>query len=139
MPPSPWPVRTTRLLTLVAVLAAVVLAVAWYGCSGETVWRIQVRWFGLGLLACALNAAGCLAWLATGIRALRRERAWTTAELRRREDRPTPVTAAVPLPRTELVTAARMRRYHRADCPLMRGKPTVPVTPDLAPCGVCAS
>jgi hypothetical protein len=119
-----------------------VLAIAWYGCSGETTWRVQVRWFGLGVLACALNALGCLVWLGAGVRGLRRERAWTTAELRRRDLLPVRAAAAADAaPAGEFVTAARMRRYHRGDCPLMAGKTAVAVTPGagLSACGVCSS
>jgi hypothetical protein len=139
LPSSLWPVAGIRWLGLVVLVAGVVLAIAWYGCSGETTWHVQVRWFGLGVLACALNAVGCLLWLAAGLRSLRRERAWTTAELRRRDLLPVrPTVAAVPVA-GDLVTAARMRRHHRGDCPLMAGKQAVPAPPGLAPCGVCAS
>ncbi len=141
LPASPWPISGIRWLALVVVVAAVVLAIAWYGCSGETTWWVQVRWFGLGVLACALNALGCLVWLGTGVRSLRRERATTTAELRRRDLLPVRTAVDVAPPAGGLVTAPRMRRYHRRDCPLMAGKAAVAVAPDagLAACGVCES
>jgi hypothetical protein len=145
MPASPWSAAGVRALAVVVVLAAVVLGIAWYGCSGETVWRVQVRWFGLGLIACAFNAVACLTWLAVGLRAIRTARTWTTAALRTRdvpELRPRLVAAA---PAGDLVTSARMRRYHRPDCPLMAGKDAERVTAataaarGLAVCGICES
>lgn len=147
LPKSPWPATGLRRLAPLVIVGAVVLAVSWYGCSGETTWRVQVRWFGLGVLACAVNALGCLVWLGAGVRSLRRERAWTTAELRRRDLRPVrpAADAAVAATRSEaLVTGARMRRYHRSDCPLMAGKEAQVLSAEAAAarglpaCGVCA-
>jgi hypothetical protein len=141
LPVSPWPARKLPLLAAVVVLAGVVLGVAWYGCSGETVWHVQIRWFGLGVLACAVNAAACLIWLAAGLRELRKARAWTLAALHGRNLLPVVHTSAAATPSGELVTAPRMRRYHRADCPLMAGKAAVavPTASDLTPCGICGS
>jgi hypothetical protein len=144
MPASPWSARTGRLLAIVVVVAAVVLGIAWYGCSGETIWHVQVRWFGLGVLACAVNAVACLVWLASGLREVRRARAWTAVALRGRGLLPVPVRAAAgAVPAGDLVTSARMRRYHRTDCPLMAGKAAEAVTAESATargldaCGIC--
>ena len=140
LPLSPWPARKLRLLAVVVVLAAVVLGVAWYGCSGETTWHVQVRWFGLGVVACAVNALACLVWLAAGLRELRKARAWTLAALHGRDLLPVLPRATTAAPSGDLVTSPRMRRYHRADCPLMVGKAAMPVTAgDLTACGICGS
>lgn len=145
LPVNPWTAAHLRGLILVIGLTGVVLAVAWYGASVETTWRVQVRWIGLGVLACALNGLGCLFWLASGFGSLRQARVWTTAELHRRglpAPRPVPVGA----PAVDgWVTSARMRRYHRAGCPLVAGKPVDAVTVDaattrgLTACGICAA
>jgi hypothetical protein len=134
-----------RVLVLIIGLAGVVLAVAWYGCSETAGWQVQVRWIGLGVLACAVNALGCLCWLALGIRSLRQARVWTAAELHRRGLAAPRAVSSVGAPAGDgWVTSARMRRYHRAQCPLVAGKPVDAVTGDAATergltvCGICA-
>jgi hypothetical protein len=143
LPASPWSVAMLRVLAVGVVIAAVLLGLAWLGCSGQTVWHVQVRWLGLGVLACALNAVACLIWLAAGLREVRKARAWTIEALRGRGLLPVAAFAAPAVPTGELVTSARMRRYHRPDCPLMRGKiaQVVPATAaaNLPGCGICGS
>jgi hypothetical protein len=140
-PRSAWTPGGLRVLIVVALLCLLLLWFAWYGCSRTVSWTVQVRWICLGVGACVVNALGCLAWLGVGVRSLRRERSRAIAELRSHDLMPRQFVPEAG--GDDLVTGARMRRYHRADCPLMAAKAAQVVTAEsaaargLLPCGVC--
>jgi len=135
-----WRARELTVSLMLYVLGAVGLAVAWSGSAGEPDWREDGKWLVIATAAVSLAGLGLLFWLVVGrIRIAAAERVVRAGLLDRsaaRRSSPAPPLAGA------LVTAARMRRYHRSSCLLMNGKTPVPVAgdrADLRACGVCGS
>jgi hypothetical protein len=139
MRPSPWRPIDVAVLWSLQIAAAAVLSLGWWGISGTNRLAHQVIWLNLAAAGLLLSGAGVALWLTTGRGAIGHRRRRTLAD---------PVTSAVAVrPDTKaggtLVAAARMTRFHRADCSFVEGK-AVTSTSEVdhraagrTPCGVC--
>jgi hypothetical protein len=131
----------------------VVVAVGWWGTSGEATTGRQFRWVGVGAVGLVVSLGAGAVWVVAGMRALRlRIRASVPApvaaepvvELRVVPDRVTAgAGAGVGVAPDPLVAAAGMRYFHRASCTLARGKAVRPaeraehLREGRVACGVC--
>jgi hypothetical protein len=136
-------------------LGTAVVAVGWWGTSGEATTGRQFRWVGVGVVGLAVCLAAGAAWVFAGMRAVGlRIRASVPAaaagvaepvvELRVVPDRVTAgAGAGVGVAPDALVAAAGMRYFHRASCTLARGKAVRPaeraehLREGRVACGVC--
>ncbi len=152
-----WGARSRLVLGVGWVLGTAVVAVGWWGTSGEATTGRQFRWVGVGVVGLAVCLAAGAAWVFAGMRALRlRIRASVPApaarvpepvvELRVVPDRVTAgagAGAGVGIAPDPLVAAAGMRYFHRASCTLARGKAVRPaeraehLREGRVACGVC--
>jgi len=145
-PAEPWGRPHLAGLAAAQVLAAAVLAGAWFGLSDELVFTRQIPLLDLAVVATAAGGMANVAWIVQGRSAVRRR----TAAFQRRVAVVLPATAAAPAASESapavamgggIVSAARMTRYHRPDCPLLDGKDVRPVSGteqrDRRACGVC--
>jgi hypothetical protein len=137
---APW--RTGDVLRLATRIVIGLLGVVgtWYGASGSVVFHDQVAWIAGGVLAVAIGASGAAAWLLSGLGAVARERRWVREQVRALCAGPQAVEENEHAER--LVVGEGMRRYHRLDCDVVRGKAvrTVSGRGDdvvLQPCGMC--
>lgn len=131
------------LWTSIGGLAA--LVVSFIGVSGSDDRDTQTVWIAVGIGGVVLAAVGNAVWLAAGARAVAARRrsvvvrldAWAGPSTIAGPSFPATVTAGLP------VATAAMTRYHRPDCPLVRGKPAEAADPTdhrargRRPCGVC--
>lgn len=137
---APW--RTGDVLRLATRIVVGLLGVVgtWYGASGSVVFHDQVAWIAGGVLAVAFGVSGAAAWLLSGLGAVARERRWVREQVCALY---APPQAVEELERPgQLVVGEGMRRYHRIDCDVVRGKAVRTVSgrgDDVAlqPCGMC--
>jgi hypothetical protein len=138
---SPWTVADiSRLLTRIGLgLAAVVIG--WVVISGTTVWRTQVIWTAVATGGVAIASTGAGLWLIAGFGTVARERRAVIELLR--QTRTAAPAAQLDLADDTVVTAPSMTRFHRPDCPLVKGKSVSAATyaavarRNLQPCGMC--
>ncbi|MFI6939696.1 hypothetical protein ACIBI4_10510 [Streptomyces sp. NPDC050418] len=145
--------RTARLRTVhpllwaglgAAALGAVLCVLGWYGVSGERFAERQVPY----LASCTLPGA---ALIVAGAVLVAQARSVAAADrmdelyaLLVREEEPQPTAAAPVAVSGELLLVPGGTLYHRADCPLVAGKPeAVPADAhaladgELGPCPIC--
>lgn len=141
-----WGSRSRLVLGAGWAVGLLVVAVGWWGTSGEATPDGQFRWLGVGVVGMILCLAVSAGWLFTGLRAVG-----------------TRIRVAVPVPSDVpdtvlelrlvpdgrqsdpdgLVAAPGMRYYHRPSCALAQGKAVRPadrtdhVRAGRAACGVC--
>ncbi|HVU72974.1 MAG TPA: hypothetical protein VHE83_08425 [Mycobacteriales bacterium] len=139
----PWHVRDVQRLLVTLLLAAIGLTASWVGISGTVIWSRQMLWLAIGIASTAVAAVAVMTWLLTAFRAVRVRQSRMVDGIAARlvlDDEPDAADAAGP-GAAELVSAPSMTRFHRADCPLVQGRPTTPLTAArrarLSPCGVC--
>jgi hypothetical protein len=145
---EPWTPKDAKAAGGLAGAGLLGLALCWYEISGLNRQDPQMTAVVLGIAAAVLTGGACVMWLLAGLRAVRTRAHHTRLDIRSAVAdlvNAQPVwrqallaeQARVQLLDTGPVTAAGMTRYHRATCQLMRGKPPLPVTPDLVACGMC--
>ena len=151
-PTSPWGSTQRVVLAVGWTLALCAVGFAWFATSGEAVLGDQVGWVAVAAGGVMLAGAVSGAWLLAGRRAV---------GLRSRDAFPLPVEGqladvvdlrvgarVITAPVAEvnvadLVAASGMRYFHRADCPLARGKAvaaaerTAHLKQGRTPCEVC--
>jgi len=147
---GPWTLRNVAHLGTCSLVGVVTLLVSWYGAADTGSWSRQMLWLAIGVSGTLLAALGCVAWLLGALRRVRNEsRALVGSFSQRinpesskagsRPSRPLGERAAA----ESFVVGAGGRYLHRSDCPLVRGKPLLPVSqyqgePELlGRCGVC--
>ncbi|MBA3741836.1 hypothetical protein [Sporichthya sp.] len=132
------------------VVGLAALGFCWYGVSGKATLDNQTPWLSGAVLAYAVCDVGIVLWLVAGFRAVRRGQRQVVFDTRSAlglsavlAQGPTAEQAEVAA--ATLVTAPGMMRFHRPECPLVRGKSVRAMSPadassaDLATCGVCES
>lgn len=136
---SPWPVGWLVSLLASTLLGLAAILTGWYGASGEGLLAEQVPWLNLAVAGGVIAGLGNSAWLLRGRRSV--------GELRRALLLAQPAVApaapleveAMPLLMADWVQADGMRKVHRPDCPMVAGKPVLPVDPaGGAQCAICA-
>lgn len=128
-PTIPWTPRDVSVAALVVGVGLIVLGASWYGISGEPDYFNQYRWLTGGIAGTAIAYLGLLRWILPAFRRVRRLERDVLSELRvlglLGVDRTARVVSLV-LPADALrFTAPGMNLAHRADCPLLVGKPGV--------------
>lgn len=137
---APW--STNDLVRLIAVVAAggVLCVVAWAGAAERVQLDDQTGWVSLAVAGLVVAVAGQAGWLLHGRRAVGRYRnqllwhgSWVV-----QHPTPSAITSS-----GELVAGEGMRRYHRPDCPIARGRGwasgrrSAHESADRTPCGIC--
>jgi hypothetical protein len=139
---EPWGRREFVGFAALTALGGAFLGAGYLGTSAELQLGEQVPFLDLGVAGVVVAGVGGVAWLTTGLRAVRSRKAAVLAQVRSRFDGASAVDDAAPGAEV-LVAGARMTRYHRPDCLLVAGKPVSPGSPadqrraGRRPCGVC--
>jgi hypothetical protein len=139
--PSPWTAKQRLFLVLLLALGVIGLIVGYTGTSGTLRVSHQVGWLNVAGAALLVSGAGVVLFLTAGRRQIGRRGLGLFGDVGDEEAAP----AALPGNRSagELVAAATMTRYHRADCSFVEGKAVVAATAagheqaGRRPCGVC--
>jgi hypothetical protein len=121
--PVPWRIGDLVLVYLVNLAGLVLILIAWFEASDLLTIRAQIPWVNVGVTGIIVAGAGNVLWLLTGRRSV--------GDLRRRLTPRLPgsgraTSSGRAQPDTALgmfVAGTAMTRYHRADCPLVEGKP----------------
>ena len=135
-----------RVALAVGGLGGLAVVVAWFGSSSSPIVKDQAGWGAVGVTGSFGVIAASFLWVATqrqGVAlratALRAEIAAGVASARPSTSRSAPGPAGEP----ELVAAATMVHYHRAECRLAAAKPVEPADRQeherakRTPCRVC--
>jgi hypothetical protein len=125
----PWRIGDLILTYLVNVAGLILILVGWFEASGNLTIHDQIPWLNLGVTGIIVAGAGNVLWLLTGRRAVGELRRRLTVRL----PGAGPASTSGPEPDTALgalVTGTAMTRYHRADCPLVKGKPVTAAEED---------
>ena len=145
--PEPW--RRAHLAGLLTahILAAGVLAGAWFGVSDELVFTRQIAHLDAAVVAVMASGVGNVIWIGRARSAVRRRKARFVGQVAAvfADAFAAPESsgaASLPAGDTDgFLSAPRMRRYHRPGCPLLDGKDARPVSPvelrTRAVCGIC--
>ena len=141
-PRLPWTFSAFSRFVLVQALMLVAILACFVGARHTKVWDHQLYWI-VGAIAALLVAAGSwTVWLANGARGLRIRQHATDVAIAPLAERFTSAPASG-IAGSALVSGPDMRRFHRADCPLVGNKAVVEVAADEVvaegklPCGVC--
>jgi hypothetical protein len=143
--PPIWGRAAKVVLLVFAVIGAVTVTIAWIGVSGTTDWDNQVGWIAVGGLGAMVGAFAGVVWLMLGFGAVHHRARYLTGILGpaiRPDQMDWERSDSLAL-KGLAVSADSMTRYHRADCSLVRGKPTQSDRIDdlrargRRPCGVC--
>jgi hypothetical protein len=146
--PEPWTRRDALLPGLFIAFGLVLLVVGWFGISDAVALERQTRWLALGIGGLIVGGLGMVVWLLGGMITITQLRRAVYAEIDRRVSAAERATAGGATEATAEVTvgfatAPGMRRYHRAECLMLQGKPATFAEEEalteagLAPCGVC--
>lgn len=141
---SPWRAVDLGRGTALFLLGAAVSTGSWYVASGKEQWRDQISWLLGGLLGAGLAALSGFLFLAVGFREVRRGMREIELDMRTvlqlppaARSGPEPALHRVAVEDSVLVCSKGMRRSHRPDCLLMRGKPAQAAPAGLPRCGAC--
>jgi hypothetical protein len=143
---SPWNARQRLQLSVLLVVGVAGLVAGYGGTSGTLRLSHQVVWVDVAGAALLVSGAGVVLFLTAGRRAVGRRRLGLFGNVVDEPATASVAAAAAPGtgPGAELVSAARMTKYHRADCSFVAGKtglvPGTAVNHEKVgrrPCGVC--
>lgn len=140
---APWRRHDLFRLVFWQALGLVVIVICWFFCSGSIVFRHQVSWVAVSVLAVAVATAGGAMWLLTGLAAVARERRQIRLDIASHYELTARDGSASDDPAADgvFVTAVGMARYHHSACDVVRGKVTRrvpdPAAENLKPCGMC--
>ena len=137
--PSPWSAKQRLTLVVLLALGAIGLIAGYTGTSGTLRVSRQVVWLNVAAAALLVSGAGVVLFLTAGRREIGQRRFGLFGNVVEDE------TATLPGSRSaaDLVAAASMTLYHRADCPFVEGKSVAVATAAAheqagrRPCGVC--
>lgn len=137
----PWTRPSLVLCAVVVAAGAALVASGWYQASDEVAYDDQVLGLGMAIGGAALAAiAAAAALLGARSAVARRE----VAALERMMALPSPTSlVVVGVGESGLVAGPEMRRFHRADCELARGRGwdtvsrSVHEAENRTPCGMC--
>ena len=140
---APW--RNGELVSLIAGVAvgAAVFTVAWIGASGHAELDDQKGWLVVGVFGFFLALAAQGLWIVRGRRAVATHAARVMGDVASLTTTPAGAVARPVQALEQLVAADGMRRYHRADCPIARGRGWSPLprpaheSAGRTPCGIC--
>jgi hypothetical protein len=141
-PASPWTAKQRLMLAVLLAMGVVGLIAGYVGTSGTLRVSRQVAWVNVAGAALLISGAGVVLFLTGARRAIGRRRLSLFGDLGAGQvatvDRSTGIAAA------DLVSAATMTKYHRADCSFVDGKTGLKVASSVdhqkvgkQPCGVC--
>ena len=140
-PASPWTAKQWLMLVILLAIGVAGLIAGYTGTSGTLRVSRQVVWINVAGAALLVSGAGVVLFLTAARREIGRRRLslfGDFAAVRSTVDVSTDVSAA------DLVTAATMTKYHRADCSFVDGKTGLKVASSVdhqkvgkQPCGVC--
>jgi hypothetical protein len=119
-PDQPWTLSDFRTSFFATAIGGGLLALAWWQASGTGDLDDQATWSALGVLATVVLVVGFFSWVWSGRRAVRGRRRALFDELLATE---LPADSTAELATADLVAIAGSKRYHRADCLLVAGKP----------------
>jgi hypothetical protein len=140
---APWHAGNSLSVGFLGLLGLGGLALSWWMVGGSAEAATQQRWLDVGVVAVLLATVGDVVYLLAGRRSVRSRQRSVAVRLARLADAGVPVAGAVGTDDGTVVTAARMSRYHRGDCLLVRGKPVSRGSvaenqrAGRRPCGVC--
>jgi hypothetical protein len=140
---TPWKIGDVVRIVTRLLVGGFAVGVCWFGASGSVVFKTQVAWLAGSVLAVVIAASGGFAWVLAGLGTVARERRYVREQIRSlyvSEQVATTGPAAV----ASLVTGEGMKRFHRPDCDVVRGKNVRPAhvtttDADLKACGMCMS
>jgi hypothetical protein len=140
---GPWTNRDVSRTAIVSGLGLVAAVFCWYGGSGAETLQDEMPWLVGSIGAAAVVVCALVAWVVAGFRVVRlAEHSTVLALLPLLEHLPGAPESVLELGDGRPVIAPGAAHYHRASCPMVRGKPGVAVAEsrslgDLRPCGIC--
>jgi hypothetical protein len=138
---SLWSAKQRVVLAAFLTLGVIGLIAGYAGTSGTLRVSRQVVWLNVSGAALIVSGAGIVLFLTAGRRQIGRRRLGLFGDVAAL-DAPSE-SVAEEMAGTELVAAATMTKYHRADCPFVEGKAVVAAAvaahqaSGRHPCGVC--
>ena len=140
--PSPWTAKQRLFLAVLLALGVIGLIAGYTGTSGTLRVSRQVAWLNVAGASLLVSGAGVVLFLTAGRREIGRRRLGLFGDV---VEEAAPAGLAGGRSAADLVAAATMTKYHRADCSFVEGKTVVVATAagheqaGRRPCGVCLS
>jgi hypothetical protein len=118
-----WVRRQLATVVVINLLGAVLVAIGWYGSSGERTVGKELAWFNLGIAGLIILGAANAYHVLWGRRSVAAERRAMVARLPLSPLEPRQSSNLEPVSRAaNFVAAAGMRYFHLVGCPLAAGK-----------------
>jgi hypothetical protein len=132
----PWRADDVTRAVLGQVSGAAMMVAAWFEASGQVTVRGELTWLNLGLVGLIVCGVSNALWLLQGRRNV------GTARVLLLPDPATATAGGLYTAGSDLrvtVKAPGVTTFHRPDCPLIQGKPTVArgARSNRVPCQVC--
>lgn len=140
---APWHAGNRLSVLFLGLLGLGGIAFSWWMIGGTAEAATQQRWLDVGVVAVILATVGDAVYLLAGRRSVRSRQRSLALRLARLTDAGVTTDNTVETDSGTVVTAARMSRYHRADCLLVQGKAVTRGSvgenqrAGRRPCGVC--
>ena len=141
-PASPWTAKQWLMLAILLAIGVAGLIAGYAGTSGTLRVSRQVVWINVAGAALLVSGAGVVLFLTAARREIGRRRLNLFGDLGATGG--TTVDVSTDLSAADLVTAATMTKYHRADCSFVDGKTDLKVASSVdhqkvgkQPCGMC--
>ena len=139
-PASPWTAKQWLMLAILLAIGVAGLIAGYTGTSGTLRVSRQVVWLNVAGAALLVSGAGVVLFLTAARREIGRRRLSLFGDFAAVST----VDVSTDLSAADLVTAATMTKYHRADCSFVDGKTDLKVASSVdhqkvgkQPCGVC--
>lgn len=141
---APWHLGNRLSVVFLGLLGLGGIVFSWWMVAGTAETATQQKWIDVGVVALLLATVGDVVYLLAGRRSVRGRQRSLALRMARLADAGLLVEDGDTDSGTgTVVTAARMTRYHRSDCLLVRGKAVSRgsvaenVRAGRRPCGVC--